>query len=68
MSTHSDLDLLVIGNHNIVFLQKKLIALQNEIGREVNSVNMSEEEFSLRKEEKDPFLSGVFSKKTIRLV
>jgi len=43
MSTHSDLDLLVIGNHNIVFLQKKLISLQNEIGREVNSVNMSEE-------------------------
>jgi predicted nucleotidyltransferase len=68
MNAHSDLDLLVIGNHKIVFLQKKLTPLQNEIGREVNSVNMSEEEFWRRKEEKDPFLSGVFNQKTIKLI
>jgi len=68
MNAHSDLDLLVIGNHKIVILQKKLTPLQNEIGREVNSVNMSEEEFWRRMEEKDPFLSGLFNKKTIKLV
>jgi len=68
MSAHSDLDLMVIGSHKIVFLQKKLISLQNEIGREVNSVNMSEKEFWRRKKEKDPFLSGIFSRKTIKLV
>ena len=68
MKAHSDLDLLVIGNHEIVFLQKKLNSLQNEIGREVNSVNMSEAEFWRRKKKKDPFLCGVLSKKTIKLV
>ena len=68
LSAHSDLDLLVIGNHEIIILQEKLNLLQNEIGREVNSVNMSEEEFWRKMEEKDPFLSGLFNKKTIKLV
>jgi len=68
MNAHSDLDLLVVGSHKIVILQKKLNSLQNEIGREVNSVHMSEEEFWRKKAEKDPFLSGIFSRKTIKLV
>jgi predicted nucleotidyltransferase len=68
MSAHSDLDLLVIGDHKIVVLQKRLISLQSEIGREVNTVNMSEEEFGRRKAKKDPFLSGIFGHKAIKLV
>ena len=68
MGVHSDLDLLVIGSHQIVVLQKKLISLQHEIGREVNAVNMSEDEFGRRRAKKDPFLSGILERKTIRLV
>jgi predicted nucleotidyltransferase len=68
MSAHSDLDLLIVGNHEIKALQKKIILLQREINREVNSVNMSEEEFRTRMESKDPFLSGIFRRETIRLI
>jgi predicted nucleotidyltransferase len=68
MSAHSDLDLLIVGNHEIKALQKKIILLQREIRREINSVNMSEDEFRKRVDMKDPFLSGIFQRKTIRLV
>ena len=68
MSAHSDLDLLVVGNHDIKTLQKKIILLQREINREINSVNMSEDEFRKRVDMKDPFLSGIFQDKTVRLV
>ena len=67
MSAHSDLDLLIVGNHEIKSLQKKIILLQREINREVNSVNMSEDEFRKRVDMKDAFLSGIFQGKTIRL-
>jgi predicted nucleotidyltransferase len=68
MSAHSDLDILVVGNHDIRNLQKEIILLQREINREINSVNMSEEEFRKRTDVKDPFLSGIFQDKTVRLV
>lgn len=68
MSVHSDLDLLVVGDHEIKALQQKIVLLQREIGREINSVNMNEDEFRKRVDMKDPFLSGIFQRKTIRLV
>lgn len=68
MNAHSDLDLLIVGNHEIKTVQKKIILLQREINREINSVNMSDEEFRKRIDMKDPFLSGIFQGKTIRLV
>ncbi len=68
MSAHSDLDLLVVGDYDIKTLQGKIILLQREINREINSVNMNEDEFRKRTDMNDPFLSGIFQRKTIRLV
>lgn len=68
MDVHSDLDIIVIGNHDISSLQKKIIVLQREINREINCVNMSEDEFKRRMERRDPFLSGIFKKKVIKLI
>ena len=61
MSAHSDLDLLVVGDHEIKDLQR-------EICREINSVNMSEDEFKKRINVKDPFVTGIMQDKAIRLV
>jgi predicted nucleotidyltransferase len=58
---HSDIDLLVIGSHDLLALQRKIIPFQNKTGREVNIVNMDEEEFHKRKANRDPFLAQVFS-------
>jgi predicted nucleotidyltransferase len=68
MSAHSDLDLLVVGDHEIKALQRKINLLQREIGREINSVNISEGEFKKRIDMKDPFIAGILRGKTVRLV
>jgi predicted nucleotidyltransferase len=64
---HSDIDLLVIGSHGILELQRKINPFQNEIGRDVNIVNMDEREFRNRIAHKDPFLANVFSGKLVKL-
>ena len=68
LSAHSDLDLIIIGSHDIRNLQEQIILLQREISREINCVNMSEEEFRKRTDVKDPFLAAIFQDKTVRLV
>jgi predicted nucleotidyltransferase len=68
MSAHSDLDLLVVGDHEIKALQRKINLLQREIGREINSVNISEGDFKKRIEMSDPFIAGILRGKTVRLV
>ena len=68
MEVHSDIDLLVIGDHKIMELQKEISKLQKEIGREINVVNMDKKEFEKRKTEKDPFIETVFKEKNIEVI
>ncbi len=67
MDTHSDIDLLIVGSHNIILLQKKLNKLQKEINREINTVNMNEKEFKRKIKNKDPFIIGILKNKHIRI-
>lgn len=67
MDTHSDIDLLIIGNHNILELQRKLNQLQKETDREINIVNMDNKEFKNRIKKKDSFIQEIFNKKYIKL-
>ncbi|MFH1411972.1 MAG: nucleotidyltransferase domain-containing protein [Candidatus Omnitrophota bacterium] len=68
MEIHSDIDLLVVGDHKIMTLQKEISKLQKEIGREINVVNMDKKEFEKRKKEKDPFIETVFKEKNIKVI
>ena len=68
MDIHSDIDLLVIGDHKISLLQKNLNKLQREIDREINPVSMDELEFKKRVKNKDPFILEVLKNKYIQLI
>ena len=68
MEPHSDIDLLVVGNHSILLLQKRLNKLQKEIGREISVVNIDNKEFKRKIKNKDSFIAGVFSQKHIRII
>jgi len=68
MDVHSDIDLLVIGNQDILTLQRKLNKLQKEIDREINTVNMDERELKKRVKNKDPFISEIFKNKHIKVI
>jgi len=68
MDVSSDIDLLVIGRHSVLSLQRKISKLEKEVNREINAVNMDKGGCRKRLKTKDPFLQSVFSKKFIKLI
>ena len=68
MDSSSDIDLLAIGTHSVLELQRVVAKLQKDTGREFNVTNLSPREFEAKKKDEDSFINGVFKTKTIRLV
>jgi len=67
LKEHSDIDLLIIGSFSIADVQKRLNALGNRIGREMNPVYMDAGEFQKRLKAKDPFLTRVMESPKIEV-
>lgn len=68
MDASSDIDVLVIGDHSPLALQKKINKIQTEISREINIINLTKKEFEKKKKEANPFITNIFSEKTIKLL
>lgn len=68
MDSSSDIDLLAIGAHSVLELQRVIAKLQKDTGREFNVINLSVKEFNAKKNNKDPFINSVFKTKIIKLV
>ncbi len=64
----SDVDLLIIGDVDMDRLDSNLGKLEKMLGREINYVLYSMEEFKSKKKAKDGFLMDVLSGKKIMLV
>jgi predicted nucleotidyltransferase len=67
MDSASDVDLLVVGSHDTVNLQRKVRLLQKAFGREINVISISPAEFCDRRR-KDPFFKRVLGAPRIELV
>jgi predicted nucleotidyltransferase len=63
----SDIDLMVIGNVNEDLLIETISVLEEETGREINYILMTEKEYESRDKSGDPFISEVKSGKIIEL-
>lgn len=68
MDSSSDIDILAIGSHSVLELQKVIAKLQKGIGREFNVTNLSPNEFEAKKKDKGHFINSIFKTKTIKLV
>ena len=66
MDVYSDIDLLVVGDHSTVLLQKVIAGIQKSVQREINVVSMSLSEY--HQKSKDPFLQSVEKMKSIKIV
>lgn len=66
MDASSDIDILIVGTHSPLEVQKRLTPLQTEIGREINVVNMDPKEFGQKKREN--FLRNIFDNEPIQLL
>ena len=66
MDAYSDIDLLVVGNHSTIELQKAVAQIQKKAQRDINVISMSAQEFN--KKRKEPLLKSIVAKKNIRLI
>ena len=66
-TAQSDIDVLLVGSHEPLAAERALLKLRKNLGRELNLVNMTPEEYG-RKSGKDQFLKSVFEKNIIRLL
>jgi len=64
----SDIDLLVIGGHGRLELQRALYKVQEGLGREINTVNMKKEEFEKKKSEGNSFVRSLLAGRTIKVI
>ncbi len=64
----SDLDILIVGNYDVIKLSKKLARLQKEWKLEINPVEYSTKEYHEKIKSKDNFLTSVFKKPIIQII
>jgi len=67
MNTSSDIDLLIIGDHNTLEAQKIIAGLQLSLDREINVTQISTQE-SLARKKTDPFYQTIFKKPKIKVI
>ncbi len=68
ISEESDIDILLIGDHSPIDAKRKILPLQRSLGREINIIDLSFEDFEKKKKEKDEFIENIFSEKIIKIL
>lgn len=68
MVAESDIDLLLIGSHDALEARRVILPLQKRIGREINMIDFSEQEYKEKKAKNDDFLKNIFSGKFIKII
>jgi len=64
-NSESDLDVLLIGSHRALEARQAVLSLQKRLGREINIVDFTPEEYKQKKN--DDFLKNVFSGNHIKI-
>lgn len=68
INAESDIDILFVGDHNIIEAEKVLYDISREIGRAINAIHLTPTAFNEKKKHNDPFLFGIFEQKTIKVL
>ena len=64
----SEVDLLIVGNIVLPQLSQLVRASESRLGREINYTVMTEEEFSFRKNRRDPFVLDILGQTRLMLL
>lgn len=62
----SDIDILLVGKHSSLSAQKIIHEVEKKIGKEVNVVNLTPEEFNRRKQTHDHFIETILQSKYLK--
>ena len=66
MEMESDIDLLLVGSHDFLETQKVIVKLQKKLDREINVIDMTENEFA--KAKKQELIKNILSHKHIKII
>ncbi len=64
----SDIDILLIGEHSSLEAKRLILPLQKRLKRELNIVDLTEQEYKAKQKKKDPFLKNIFNGKMIKII
>lgn len=67
MDNQSDIDLMVIADTDVVDVQKTLVGVERKVGREINPIVMTQNEYQ-KKIKTDSFLKGIHKSKKVRVI
>ena len=68
LSEKSDIDILMVGEHNSLEAQKILYKIQKESGREINAVHIKPGDLEKKKKSGDQFITEIFKKPMIKIL
>lgn len=68
MDAFSDIDIIIIGSHDTIMIQKEISKLQKDMDREINVINIGLKEFNDKKNSRDPFILEIFKNKNIKII
>ncbi|MFA4818689.1 MAG: nucleotidyltransferase domain-containing protein [Patescibacteria group bacterium] len=68
LGSESDIDVLAVGSHKAVDVQRRLVTVQKKFDREINVVDMTEMELVRRKKARDPLVARIFGGPNIKLL
>jgi predicted nucleotidyltransferase len=68
MDSSSDIDILAVGSHSALELQREVAKLQKDTGREFNVINLNRDEFEKKKKEKGHFINNILKADFIKLI
>ncbi|HBE44047.1 MAG TPA: hypothetical protein DDW17_01005 [Deltaproteobacteria bacterium] len=67
-NSESDIDVLLVGTHSPLKVQRLFYKIQKNIGREINIVNITPSELKKRLDSGDQFIKNIFTGRTIKLL
>ncbi len=66
MDSHSDIDLLVVGDHDTIELHKSIAQVQKSTQRDINIISMAVKEYKNKKNA--PLLESIDAKKSVKII
>jgi len=67
LEAESDIDILIVGSHKSFEIEKKINEIQSDFGREINIIDMTEDEFNEKKKNSE-FIKNIFNDKYIQII
>lgn len=68
LKSHSDIDVLLVGNHSALSAKRVILPLAKVFGREINVIDLTKGELASKLKSKDEFIDNIFKHRHLKLI